>query len=40
MRKKCIANRADNEKSRADSLAELARKYGIPEEQIAAAEGR
>ncbi len=32
--------RADNEKSRADSLAELARKYGIPEEQIAAAEGR
>ncbi len=32
--------RADNEKNRADSLAELARSYGIPEEQIAAAEGK
>ena len=29
-----------SEKARADSLAELARSYGIPEEQIAAAEGR
>ena len=30
----------DAEKTRADSLAELARSYGIPEEQIAAAEGK
>ena len=32
--------RADKAETRADSLAELARKYGIPEEQIAAAEGK
>ena len=32
--------RADNEKTIADSLAELARRYGIPEEQIAAAAGK
>jgi len=30
----------DAEKNRADRLAELARRYGIPEEQIAAAGGR
>jgi len=30
----------DAEKTRADSLAELARRYGIPEEQIVAAEGK
>ena len=33
-------NRADKAETIADSLAELARRYGIPEEQIAAAEGR
>ena len=33
-------NRADKAETIADSLAELARSYGIPEEQIAAAEGR
>ncbi len=32
--------RADKAETIADSLAELARRYGIPEEQIAAAEGR
>ena len=34
------AAKAAFEKIRADSLAELARRYGIPEEQIAAAEGK
>ena len=32
--------RADKAETRADSLAELARRYGIPEEQIAATEGK